>query len=296
MKTKLFSKLILLFIVSFALIACTKNTLSDNAAELMESGTPVAILEVKSDGVTTFNLAGETPPFDSTADLTADEIEFVYAVREDEKVARDLYTAFFEKYSLKTFSNISRSEANHMRAVEILLEYYEIDFPAAGEYGVFEDPARQAIYDTLLAKGNTALEGFRVMAQLEEENIVSYRNVLSDITNPNIKIVIENLGKASENHFKAAIRQITALGGTYAPKLMNQEEYKAMIAKGFEQGKRYRYKNMGDTTNSGKKMNGNTEKRGKVNSYGTSTGSSNGTTPGGEGRKGEQGKGYRGGK
>lgn len=296
MKTKLFSKLILLFIVSFALIACTKNTLSDNAAELMESGTPVAILEVKSDGVTTFNLAGETPPFDSTADLTADEIEFVYAVREDEKVARDLYTAFFEKYSLKTFSNISRSEANHMRAVEILLEYYEIDFPAAGEYGVFEDSARQAIYDSLLAKGNTALEGFRVMAQLEEENIVSYRNVLSDITNPNIKIVIENLGKASENHFKAAIRQITALGGTYAPKLMNQEEYKAMIAKGFEQGKRYRYKNMGDTTNSGKKMNGNTEKRGKVNSYGTSTGSSNGTTPGVEGRKGEQGKGYRGGK
>lgn len=296
MKTKLFSNLMLLSVVSFALISCTRNTLSDNAAELMESGTPVAILEVKSDGVTTFNLAGETPPFDSTADLTADEIEFVYAVREDEKVARDLYAAFFEKYSLKTFSNISKSEANHMRAVEILLEYYEIDFPVAGEYGIFEDSARQDIYDSLLINGSTALEGFKVMAQLEEENIVSYRNVLADILNPNIKIVIENLGKASENHFKAAIRQITALGGTYAPKLMTQEEYNAMIAKGFEQGKRYRYKNMGDTTNSGKKMNGNKERRGKVNSNGTSTESSNGTTPGGENRQGQQGKGYRGGR
>lgn len=286
----------LLSAVSFALISCAKNTLSDNTAELMESGTPVAVLEVKSDGVTTFNLAGETPPFDSTADLTADEIEFVYAVREDEKVARDLYAAFFEKYSLKVFSNISKSEANHMRAVEILLDYYEIDFPVPGAYGVFEDSARQAIYDSLVIKGSTALEGFRVMAQLEEENIISYTDVLEDITNPNIKIVIENLGKASENHFKAAIRQITALGGTYTPVQMTQEEYSALIAKGFEQGKRYRYKNMGDTTNSGKKMNGNTEKRGKVNSNGTSTGSSNGTTPGGEGRKGEQGKGYRGGK
>jgi len=296
MKTKMFSKLMLLSAVSFALISCAKDTLTDNTAELLESGTPVAILDVKSDGVTTFNLAGETPPFDSTADLTADEIEFVYAVREDEKVARDLYTLFFEKYSLKVFSTLAKSESNHIRAVEILLDYYEIDFPVPGAYGVFEDSARQAIYDSLVIKGSTALEGFRVMAQLEEDNIISYRNVLEDITNPNIKIVIENLGKASENHFKAAIRQITALGGTYAPKLMTQEEYNALIAKGFEQGKRYRYKNTGDTTNSGKKMNGNTEKRGKVNSYGTSTGSSNGTTPGGEGRKGEQGKGYRGGK
>jgi len=282
--------------VSFALFSCAKDTLSDNNAELMESGIPVALLDVKSDGVTTFNLAGETPPFDSTADLTADEIEFVYAVREDEKVARDLYTLFFEKYSLKVFSTIAKSESNHMRAVEILLDYYEIDFPIPGAYGVFEDSARQTIYDSLVIKGSTALEGFRVMAQMEEECVISYRNVLADITNSNIKIVIENLGKASENHFKAAIRQVTALGGTYSPKYMTQEEYNAIIAKGFEQGKRYRYKNMGDTTNSGKKMNGNKEKRGKVNSYGISTGSSNGTTPGGEGRKGEQGKGYRGGK
>ena len=296
MKTDIFRKLVLLSVASFALISCAKDNVSDNTAELMEAGTPVAILEVKSDGITTFNLAGETPPFDSTADLTADEIEFAYALREDEKVARDLYAAFFEKYSLKTFSNISKSEGNHMRAVEILLEYYEIDFPAAGNFGTFADSARQADYDSLLIMGSTALEAFKVMALLEESNIVSYNSVMADITNPNIKIVVENLGKASENHFRAAIRQITALGGTYAPKLMTQEEYNAMIAKGFEQGKRYRYKNMGDTTNSGKKMNGNTEKRGSVNGKGISTGSSNGTTPGRENRQGQQGKGYRGGK
>ena len=276
--------------------SCDKIDSPGNTEEILSTGAQVPVLEVKSDGISTFNLAAVTPPFDSTADLNADEIEFIYAVREDEKVARDLYKAFFDNYKLKTFENISKAEANHMKAAEKLLDYYEVEYPAASDYGKFADTARQALYERYLQKGNTAMEAFKVMVYLEEENIVSYNEVLKDITNPNIKLVIENLSKASENHLRAAVRQITALGGTYQASLMTEEQYKSIIAKGFEQGKRYRYLNNGQTTNRNNRLNGNGEKRGSVNSQGVCTSAQNSPTPGSNSGKGSQGRGYRGGK
>jgi hypothetical protein len=297
MKTRVYKFLVLAVAAGLITASCEKMTTAQEAEEILETGALMPVLEVKSDGTSTFNLTGVTPPFDSTADLSATEIEFIFAVREDEKVARDLYKAFFEKYQLKAFDNIARAEANHMRAAEMLFTYYEIDFPAAGDYGMFADSARQANYNKYLLQGATALDAFKVMAYLEEENIVYYGEVLSDISNPNIKLVIENLARASENHLRAAIRQITALGGTYQAMIMTEEQFKAIIAKGFEQGKRYRYMNNGQRTNSNNRLNGNGQRRGGVNKNGECTftqgGNNNSGTDSGRGR---QGKGYRGGR
>ncbi|NTV17903.1 MAG: DUF2202 domain-containing protein [Bacteroidales bacterium] len=295
MKANSIKTLLAICAISLSLASCTKET-NPNTPELLVSATPSDIIEVKSDGATTFALAGVTPAFDSTADLTADEIEFIYAVREDEKVARDLYFSFFGTFGLKPFENIGKAEDNHIKATEKLFDYYEIDYPALSENGKFENAIRQKLFDSLLLKGTPELEAFKVMAMLEESNIVEYGEVLKTIANPNIKIVIENLARASANHFKAAIRQITALGGTYTPALMTQEQYKAVIAIGFEKGKRYMYKNNGSTTNSGNKLGGNGQKKGSVNRQGNCNSSSNGATPGSQNRQGNVGKGYRGGK
>ncbi|MDD3034385.1 MAG: DUF2202 domain-containing protein [Bacteroidales bacterium] len=267
-------------VVVLATASCTKENPAADTEEIMTSGIQMSVLQVKSDGTTTFDMTTMSAPFDSTADLTASEIEYIYAVREDEKLAGDLYSAFFEMYKIKTFENIAKAEINHMKATERLLEYYGITYPVAGDKGKFENPVRQALYDSLLQKGSTALEAFKVMAQYEEYNIVQYKADLAVITNENLKIVIENLEKGSENHFKATIRQITALGGTYSAQVMTQEEYSAIIATGFEQGKRYRYLNNGQSANSGEKMNGKQEKKGSVNASGTCTGCSNGSFPG----------------
>lgn len=297
MKTKINKFVLLVFAAGFLTASCDKMSTLQESEEIMQTGAPMPVLEVKSDGTSTFNLTGVTPPFDSTADLSATEIEFIFAVREDEKVARDLYKAFFEKYQLKAFDNIARAEANHMRAAEMLFTYYEIDFPAAGDYGLFADSARQASYNKYLLQGATALDAFKVMAFLEEENIVIYGEVLNDISNPNIKLVVENLARASENHLRATIRQITALGGTYQAMVMTEEQFSAIIAKGFEQGKRYRYLNKGQTTNSNNRLNGNGQRRGGVNKDGECTfsqgGGSNSSANGG---RGSQGRGYRGGR
>ncbi|MEN6618639.1 MAG: DUF2202 domain-containing protein [Rikenellaceae bacterium] len=132
------------------------------------------------------------------------------------------------------------------------------------------------------------------MAQIEESNIFNYKNVIKTIINPNIKTVMENLEKGSENHFKAAIREITALGGQYTPILLSSSEYSDIIAVGFEKGKRYKYLNNGQTNNQGKSINAQNGKRGAVNSNGECEKCSNGVAPGTRRGNGQQGKGYRG--
>jgi hypothetical protein len=296
MKTSIYKNIFLIATMGLLSISCEKMSNLTETEEIMNSGVPVPVLEVKSDGISTFNLSGITPTFDSTADLNAEEIEFIFAVREDEKLSRDLYKAFFDIYQLKTFDNVFRAESNHIRAAETLFSYYEIEYPALEDYGQFADTARMARYEKLLLQGNTALEAFKVMAFLEEENIVSYGEVLNDITNPNIKVVIENLAKASENHLRAAVRQITALGGSYQAMIMTEEQFRSVIENGFEQGKMYRYLNNGETTNNRNRLNGNSPKRGSVNRNGECTYTQNGDNPGANYGSGKQGKGYRGGR
>ncbi|MFA5849352.1 MAG: DUF2202 domain-containing protein [Bacteroidales bacterium] len=276
-----------------AAFSCTKEQTATDS-NLITPNTTGEIIEVKSTGATSFNAPAITAPFDSTADLTADEIEFLFAVREDEKLARDVYAIFYTKFQNKIFENIGKSESTHLKAIERLYDYYEIDYSAVGDAGKFTDPKLQHLYDSLIVKGDSLLAAVKIMANLEESNIFHYREVLKTITNTNIKIVIENLEKGSENHFKAAIRQITALGGIYTPLLLSSEDYKDIIAIGFEKGKRYKYHNNGQTNNQGKNINTQKGKRGAVTNDGSCNQTSNGSAPGTNNGKGRQGKGYRG--
>jgi len=276
-----------------AAFSCTKEQTATDS-NLITPNTTGEIIEVKSSGATAFNAPAVTAPFDSTADLTADEIEFLFAVREDEKLARDVYAMFYTKFQNKIFENIGNSESTHLKAIERLYDYYEIDYPAVGDAGKFSDPQLQHLYDSLIVKGDSLLAAVKIMANLEESNIFHYREVLKTITNTNIKIVIENLEKGSENHFKAAIRQITALGGVYTPLLISSEDYRDIIALGFEQGKRYKYLNNGQTNNQGKNINSQNGKRGAVSNNGSCNQISNGSAPGTNSGNGRQGRGYRG--
>jgi hypothetical protein len=45
-------------------------------------------------------------------------------MREEEKLARDLYLALGETYKVPVFKNIARAEANHMNAVLTILTSY----------------------------------------------------------------------------------------------------------------------------------------------------------------------------
>lgn len=277
------------------LSACSS---SDDKIDLGEKELgAVQLLKLSDEGITTFNLDEICPILSATDELTADEIEFLYAVREDEKVARDMAIYFSILYPNNYFfANKSAAESNHVASIERVLNYYEIEFPELGEAGIFEDAERQAYYDRLIDRGSTLSDALQAVAQNEEESYFAYKKVLSSSSNPNIKIIIKNLKISSLNHLKASVRQITRLGDTYFPILLNEEEYNDLIGSNFDQGGKHHHQ--GDKnhhTNSEKGHNGKGHK-GSVNNNGHCTGSSNGSHSGSGKGKGHVGKGYRGGR
>ena len=90
--------------------------------------------------------------------LTQAEVDGLVFMREEEKLAHDVYVALYEQWDTAIFDNISQSETTHTNAVADLLNSYGIDDPAAGnDAGEFTDPALQAAYDQLVARGAGSL-------------------------------------------------------------------------------------------------------------------------------------------
>jgi len=76
--------------------------------------------------------------------IGADEIEGLLFMREEEKLARDVYLTLYDQWNLSIFKNIAASESAHMDAILTLLERYGIDDPAAGkDVGEFTNPDLQ---------------------------------------------------------------------------------------------------------------------------------------------------------
>lgn len=286
MKTKKILPVTLVGLLAINFASCTTASESE-----MLSSQNVSLLNVSTDGVSTFQVNNVCSVFVATDPLTADEIEFLYAIREDEKLAKDVTEAFLSKYPTSiAFSNIAKAEATHIAAIENVLGFYEIEFPALAAAGVFANEARQNQYNELLTKDTSLIAAYKTTAFLEEQSIVAYANVTPTITNANIKIIVSNLMRGSSNHFKAYIRQLTALGETYSPTLLSQMTYDEIINSPYGQGNKYGHQGNGMNTNSGKGHRGQGNK-GTVNASGTCTGTSNGTAPGTG-----MGKGYRGGR
>ena len=302
MKKQMFYVLTVLGTVALFNPSCSKNSDIELADEI-----PVALLEVStksgSEGITTFNLNNVDPAMDTTGYLNADEIELLYAMREDEKLARDLYTFYSTEYpDVPVFKFISVAKSNHIAAIEKILTYYEIDFPKVGDCGVFQDSSLQSRYNDLI-NVDSAMVALVNMAILEEENIVAYTAVLEAVDNPNIRLLLINMVRASSNHLRASVRVIQKMGGVYSPRLLDQELYDQIIQSGFQYGEMYK-KRRGNGTNS---QGSNSQKRGdqqgrkgSVNGSGTCTETINGglagSNSGAGSTPGNVGRGYRGGR
>ncbi|MEA4867984.1 MAG: DUF2202 domain-containing protein [Rikenellaceae bacterium] len=276
-------------LIAFIAMSCQKSEMPIDELSLDFAD----MISVSADGATEFLTKSAVPVFEDSDELTADEIEFLFAAREEEKLARDIYSHFYDKFLSKPFSIIGKAEETHIAAIERLFYFYSIDYPQTGEPGVFENQERQDYYNRLIAQGDSLLGAYMAAAFLEERDIFDYNEVLKDIENPNIKMVIEHLYRGSVNHFKAMLRQIDALGSNYECTFLSQEEFDSIINSNFLNGKRYQVRGSGSRTNNG---NGYGLAKGAVNSEGVCTRASNGNAPGSQQQAGKTGKGFRGGR
>jgi hypothetical protein len=160
-------------------------------------------------------------------------------MREEEKLARDVYTTLGNKWGVQIFSNIAASEQTHTDAVRNLLSSYNIPDPVKNdEVGVFQSETLQKLYTDLLAEGEQSLvQALKVGAEIEDLDIRDLDLAMSETSNENILQVYANLQKGSRNHLRSFVRQLELRGDEYAPKYISLEEYNSIIASEQERGR-----------------------------------------------------------
>lgn len=172
------------------------------------------------------------------SDLSTTEASALVFMREEEKLARDVYQLLYTQWGQKVFNNIAASEQQHMDAVALLLARYNLPDPAANAAtGVFSDPEIQHLFDTLMAQSQTSLIGaLTVGATIEDLDIKDLEERIAATDNADIALVFGELMRGSRNHMRAFISQLTKQGVSYTPQYITQAEFDAIINSPTETG------------------------------------------------------------
>ncbi len=167
-------------------------------------------------------------------ELSQGEIDGLLFIREEEKLARDVYLTLNKTYPLRPFENISKSEQQHMDAIKYLLDRYDIEDPAKDtEIGIFRNKELQDLFNTLIETGKEGkIEALKVGALIEEKDIFDLDFELKNtVDNKDISFVYENLVRASMNHIRAFTRVLSLNGVDYTPEILEQTYYEEIIKK-----------------------------------------------------------------
>lgn len=170
--------------------------------------------------------------------LSAEEINSLIFMREEEKLARDVYAALFAKWGVNIYSNIGASEQKHMDAVLQLLNKYNIPDPVGqNKADEFTNTQLQELYNQLVDQGSISIaEALQVGATIEDLDIFDLKIALTKTDNQDIKLVYESLSKGSRNHMRSFYSSILIAGETYIPQFITQEEFDAIVNTPMEKG------------------------------------------------------------
>lgn len=170
--------------------------------------------------------------------LQAAEISSLLFMREEEKLARDVYIALYAQWKVPVFNHISGSEQSHMDAVLLLLNKYNLADPAANQpAGVFTNPGLQALYTQLVAEGSAGMaSAYRVGATIEDLDLYDLKNAWLNADNQDIRLVYDNLSRGSRNHLRSFYAGILSTGGTYTPQYISLAEFEAIVNSPMETG------------------------------------------------------------
>lgn len=155
-----------------------------------------ALAEPPAPGVVTTSVA-----MSQEGTLTAD---LAYS-RDEERMARDLYTLFGQIHHAPIFDRIATSEQAHFDAVGTLLTTYGVADPAAGlPAGTYADGQLQARYDQWKAQGQESLDAaLAVGAALEQADIADLEGFIARTAQPDAQQVFTHLLAASRHHLAA---------------------------------------------------------------------------------------------
>lgn len=177
-----------------------------------------------------------------TGELSDAEHDTLLMMADEERMARDLYTALGEKYpDANQFENIAASEQRHYDATLRLLEAYGLDKPSETP-GEYENDEVQKLYDDWLAEGSQSVEdAYRVGVELETLDIADLEKAIEESDNTDLDQVYGHLLAGSENHLAAfeagaSGQQGSGQANKRGQGRMNGQDHGAMAGKGQAMG------------------------------------------------------------
>ena len=102
--------------------------------------------------------------------LNGDEESHIVYMREEEKLARDVYLTLADTWQLPIFGNIAGAEQRHMDALKRVLDLYEVIDPVVDDtVGIFVNTDLAELYSVLVENGsNSLVDALGVGATIED--------------------------------------------------------------------------------------------------------------------------------
>jgi hypothetical protein len=213
--------------VNQVILESTENEELEITEEVGVGSLSESVSEEEQVGISLSNQPGMTNSI-----LTDDEIESLQFMREEEKLAGDVYNFLYDLWGSQIFANIASSENTHTEAVLTLISQYGLEDPAQNNaMGQFTNPELQQLYNELTTLGSQSLaEALKVGAVIEEIDVIDLEDRMAQTENPDIIRVYTNLLKGSQNHLRAFVRNLgTKASETYLPQFLSPESYNSII-------------------------------------------------------------------
>jgi hypothetical protein len=166
-------------------------------------------------------------------ELSSEEIDGLMQMREEEKLARDVYLTLYDIWGIPTFYNISQSEQTHMDAVKALLDKYDLEDPIKDfTIGIFSDENLQKLYNELVSEGQKSIvDALKVGATIEDLDIYDLDKFLEETDNKDIQLVYENLKQGSENHMRAFVKVLEKYNASYSAQYISPDYLSEILGK-----------------------------------------------------------------
>ncbi|MDO5500191.1 MAG: DUF2202 domain-containing protein [Propionibacteriaceae bacterium] len=141
----------------------------------------------------------------ATAPLSDAEKADILFMREEERLAKELYEALGDKWGVAQFDRIAASEQRHFDAMGRAVARYQLEDPSKGaKVGVYADPKLQELWDDWHGRGMESKEAaFAVGVELEKADIADLKKAIDTSDNADLDRVYGNLLRGSENHLRA---------------------------------------------------------------------------------------------
>lgn len=168
----------------------------------------------------------------ATINLTKEEMNGLLYMSDEEKLAGDVYDAFYRRWNLLTFSHIESEERDHEGYLRTFLRRCGMDHPNKG-IGEFNNTSTQKLYVKLVQKGNSTLENaLEAGSMIEELDISDLEKYMAQTEKVDLRGTYQILLNGSENHLRIYVSTLKRHGFVHVPIYLNQTRYTEIMRSG----------------------------------------------------------------